>query len=90
MNSIRIPAVIVNQIAANTGAVVRNFFMDGQPLGQRGETVTWLSGAVSLLLANSLKAASGQVAAARVLLNARGRSIWISFVAASLPLIASS
>ena len=27
MNSIRIPAVRVNQMAANTGAVVRNFFM---------------------------------------------------------------
>ena len=29
MNSIRIPAVTVNQMAANTGAVVRNFFMGG-------------------------------------------------------------
>ena len=29
MNSIMIPAVIVNQIAAKTGAVVRNFFMVG-------------------------------------------------------------
>jgi hypothetical protein len=28
LNSIRIPAVRVNQIAANTGAVVRNFFME--------------------------------------------------------------
>ena len=27
MNSIMIPAVIVNQMAAKTGAVVRNFFM---------------------------------------------------------------
>ena len=27
MNSIRMPAVMVNQIAAKTGAVVRNFFM---------------------------------------------------------------
>ena len=27
MNSIMMPAVMVNQIAANTGAVVRNFFM---------------------------------------------------------------
>ena len=27
MNSIMIPAVMVNQIAANTGAVVRNFFI---------------------------------------------------------------
>lgn len=27
MNSIMMPAVIVNQMAANTGAVVRNFFM---------------------------------------------------------------
>ena len=27
MNSIMIPAVIVNQIAAKTGAVVRNFFI---------------------------------------------------------------
>jgi hypothetical protein len=27
LNSIRIPAVAVNQMAAKTGAVVRNFFM---------------------------------------------------------------
>ena len=27
LNSIRMPAVIENQIAENTGAVVRNFFM---------------------------------------------------------------
>jgi hypothetical protein len=27
LNSIMIPAVRVNQMAANTGAVVRNFFM---------------------------------------------------------------
>ena len=27
LNSIMIPAVMVNQIAAKTGAVVRNFFM---------------------------------------------------------------
>ena len=27
MNSIRMPAVIENQMAENTGAVVRNFFM---------------------------------------------------------------
>ena len=27
MNSIMMPAVMVNQMAANTGAVVRNFFM---------------------------------------------------------------
>ena len=32
MNSIRMPAVRVNQIAANTGAVVRNFF-----IGKRSE-----------------------------------------------------
>jgi hypothetical protein len=29
LNSIRIPAVMVNQIAENTGAVVRNFFIEG-------------------------------------------------------------
>ena len=29
MNSIRMPAVIVNQIAEKTGAVVRNFFIVG-------------------------------------------------------------
>ena len=35
LNSIMMPAVIVNQIAANTGAVVRNFFMVcGQALGR--------------------------------------------------------
>ena len=27
LNSIRIPAVMVNQMAENTGAVVRNFFI---------------------------------------------------------------
>ena len=27
MNSIKMPAVMVNQTAAKTGAVVRNFFM---------------------------------------------------------------
>ena len=35
MNSIRMPAVIVNQMAENTGAVVRNFFM-GEPMGRVG------------------------------------------------------
>ena len=34
LNSIMIPAVMVNQIAENTGAVVRNFFMVGKD--QRG------------------------------------------------------
>jgi hypothetical protein len=29
LNSIMIPAVMVNQIAENTGAVVRNFFIAG-------------------------------------------------------------
>ena len=29
MNSIRMPAVMVNQMAENTGAVVRNFFIAG-------------------------------------------------------------
>ena len=52
--------------------------------GQRGETVTLLSASVNLPLVSSPKAARGQVAAARVLLNAKGRSIWISFIAASL------
>ena len=52
--------------------------------GQRGETVILLSASVSLPLVSSLKAASGQVAAAKVLLNARGRSIWISCIWASL------
>ena len=82
------PAVMVNQIAANTGAVVRNFFMAlgkgtkgrGKARGperttQRGETVILLSTSVSLPLESSLKAAKGQVAAARVLLKARGTSI---------------
>ena len=35
MNSIKMPAVIVNQMAENTGAVVRNFFM-GVPMGRVG------------------------------------------------------
>ena len=55
MNSIRMPAVIVNQIAAKTGAVVRNFCIGGNPGDedwgdgdQRGETVTLLSDSVSL------------------------------------------
>lgn len=52
--------------------------------GQRGEIVTLLSTSVSLPLVSSPKAARGQVAAARVLLKARGRSIWISFIVASL------
>lgn len=30
LNSIMIPAVMVNQMAAKTGAVVRNFFMTGK------------------------------------------------------------
>jgi len=91
-------AVMVNQIAENTGAVVRNFFMvledgnaggmDAQIAGeasnqfgvisganQRGDTVILLSASVSLPLVNSPKAAKGQVAAARVLLKARGTSI---------------
>ena len=51
---------------------------------QRGEMVTLLSASVSLPLVSSPKAARGQVAAARVLLMARGRSIWISFIVASL------
>lgn len=36
MNSIMMPAVIENQMAANTGAVVRNFFM--------GRIATWVRG----------------------------------------------
>ena len=55
---------------------------------QRGDTVTLLSDSSSLPLVYSPKAAKGQVAAARVLLNARGRSIWISFIVASLPRMA--
>ena len=35
LNSIMIPAVIVNQIAANTGAVVRNFFIGRGEEGRR-------------------------------------------------------
>ncbi len=93
LNSIMIPAVRKNQIAANTGAVVRNFFMDGLGGGgrtegeriQRGETVTLASDSSRSPPLNSLKAARGQVAAARVLLKASGRSIWISFMVASLP-----
>ena len=42
---------------------------------QRGETVILLSASVSLPLLHSLKAAIGQLAAARVLLKARGTSI---------------
>ena len=30
LNSIMMPAVMPNQMAANTGAVVRNFFMEGR------------------------------------------------------------
>ena len=98
LNSIIMTAVMVNQIAENTGAVVRNFFMvledgnaggmDAQIAGeasnqfgvisganQRGDTVILLSASVSLPLVNSPKAAKGQVAAARVLLKARGTSI---------------
>ena len=37
MNSIRMPAVRVNQIAANTGAVVRNFFMAKRCRVESGE-----------------------------------------------------
>jgi hypothetical protein len=48
---------------------------DGGPQLQRGDTVTLLSDSSSLPLVYSPKAARGQVAAARVLLNARGRSI---------------
>ena len=98
LNSIMMTAVMVNQIAENTGAVVRNFFMAFRGLGleegvrargreqpaQRGETVILLSAWVSLPLVNSPKAAKGQLAAARVLLKARGTSIWISCMVASL------
>ena len=82
----------VNQIAATTGAVVRNFFMgsdggDGAE-DQRGETVTLASSSVSFPLVNSPKAARGQVADAKRLLNAMLRSIWISFMAAFLPRVA--
>ncbi len=80
--SIVMPAVRVNQTAATTGAVVRNFFMG---LGyQRGETVTLESDSTMAPLVNSLRAARGQTAAARVVLKARGRSIWISRMVASL------
>jgi hypothetical protein len=91
LNSIRIPAVMVNQIAENTGAVVRNFFIVRgrwmgrmEQLNQRGETVILSSASVSFLPVNSPKAARGQLAAARVLLKARGTSIWISRMVASL------
>ncbi len=91
LNSIRIPAVMVNQMAENTGAVVRNFFIvwgwvDGNGVGpaQRGETVILSFDSVSFLPVSSPKAARGQVAAARVLLKARGTSIWISRMVASL------
>jgi hypothetical protein len=91
-----IPAVMVNQIAAKTGAVVRNFFMmacrvgavagggwsggkaqrtPGPVVDQRGETVTLLSTSTNLPPVYSRRAARGQLAAARVLLKARGRSI---------------
>ena len=53
---------------------------------QRGETVILSSDSSNLPLVSSPKAARGQVAAARVLFKARGRSIWISFMAASLSL----
>ena len=85
MNSIRMPAVTVNQMAANTGAVVRNFFIAGKgdverrknrpEPDQRGETVILSSDSVSLPLVRAPKAARGHVAAARVLLKARERSI---------------
>lgn len=94
LNSIMMPAVRKNQIAAKTGAVVRNFFMmvEGMELRgavsgaacQRGETVMRSADSVSALLVSSLKAASGQLAAAMVLLSASGTSIWISFMVASL------
>jgi len=51
---------------------------------QRGETVTLESDSTMAPLVNSLRAARGQTAAARVVLNARGRSIWISRMVASL------
>ena len=51
---------------------------------QRGETVILSSLSVSFLPVNSPKAARGQLAAARVLLNASGTSIWISRMVASL------
>ena len=35
MNSIRMPAVMVNQIAEKTGAVVRNFFIERLAEGQK-------------------------------------------------------
>lgn len=72
LNSIMIPAVIVNQIAANTGAVVRNFFIGWvrkgrqRSGGQRGETVIFSSASVSLPEVSSPKAARGQRAAASV------------------------
>jgi hypothetical protein len=47
LNSIMIPAVIVNQIAAKTGAVVRNFFIVVEPAGEsvEGKRRAGLSGA---------------------------------------------
>ena len=55
-HSIGIPAVAVNQIAATTGAVVRNFFMGTEggegAVDQRGETVTLASSSVSFPLVN--------------------------------------
>ena len=52
MNSIRMPAVTLNQMAANTGAVVRNFFMvkvmEASRKGCGKKTFSWvkiLSGA---------------------------------------------
>jgi len=51
---------------------------------QRGETVTLESASTMAPLTNSLKAARGQAAAAMVDFNARGRSIWISRMVASL------
>ena len=84
-------AVMPNQMAAKTGAVVRNFFMaaeakSGKGVGlaqrgrisganQRGETVTLLSFSSNWPLVNSLRAARGQLAAAMVDFSARGTSI---------------
>ena len=45
MNSIMIPAVMVNQIAAKTGAVVRNFFIGAERRGKREGVPSGLSGA---------------------------------------------
>ena len=61
MNSIMIPAVSVNQIAAKTGAVVRNFFMATEwVVSEEAVPIPWIG-----LLAAAANSQSGSKAAQR-------------------------